>query len=81
MPRLRLAVGASRRPGEIIRYRVIETRGGTSHRGASREGELIAERVGEIIARRELKHELGSKSNAATGKPLALTLPARTTTP
>jgi len=32
---------------------LIETRGGTSHRVASRAGRLIAGRVGEIIARRE----------------------------
>lgn len=69
--------------GEIVGYRVIETRGGTSHRGASRAGRLIAGRVGEIIVRRELKHaESGSKSSAATltllvdkPKPRALGLP------
>ena len=44
--------------GEIVGYRVIETRGGTSHSGASRAGELIAERVGEILARREFKRRL-----------------------
>ena len=42
--------------GEIVGYRVIETRGSTSHRGASGAGQLIAGCVGEIIARRELKH-------------------------
>ena len=42
--------------GEIVGYRVIETRGGTSHGGASGAGELIADDVGEIIARRELGH-------------------------
>src|ERR1035438_6782689 len=42
--------------GEIVGYRVIETRGGMSHSGASRTGRLIAGRVGEIVARRELKH-------------------------
>ena len=41
--------------GEIVGDRVVETRGGTSHRGASR-ARVIAGRVGEIIARRELKH-------------------------
>jgi hypothetical protein len=41
--------------GEIVGYRVIETRG-TSYSGASRAGRLIAGRVGEILARRELKH-------------------------
>ena len=38
--------------GEIVGYRVIETRRGRSQRGASRAGELIA----EIVARRKLKH-------------------------
>jgi len=42
--------------GEIVGYRVIETRGSTWHSGASGAGQLIADRVGEIIARRELKH-------------------------
>jgi hypothetical protein len=41
--------------GEIVGYRVIESRGGTSHRGPSVAGQLIADRVGEIIARRELE--------------------------
>ena len=43
---------------EIVGYRVIETRGGRSRSGASRAGRLIAGRVGEIVARRELKHRL-----------------------
>ena len=42
--------------GEIVGYRVIETRRGRSQRGASRAGELIADRVAEIVARRKLKH-------------------------
>jgi hypothetical protein len=42
--------------GEIVGYRGIETRDGRSHSGASRAGRLIAGRVGEIVARRELKH-------------------------
>ena len=42
--------------GEIVGYRLIETRGGMSHSGASGAGELIADDVGEIIARRALKH-------------------------
>jgi hypothetical protein len=42
--------------GEIVGYRVIETRGSTSRSGASRAGELIADGVGEVIARRELEH-------------------------
>ena len=41
--------------GEIVGYRVIETRGGTSHRGVSRVGRVIAGRVSEIVARRGLK--------------------------
>ena len=42
--------------GEIGGYGVIKSRGGTSRSGATRAGQLIAGRVGEIIARRELKH-------------------------
>ena len=42
--------------GEIVGYRVIETRVSTAHSAASRAVELIAGRVGEIIARRELNH-------------------------
>jgi hypothetical protein len=42
--------------GEIVGYRLIESRGSTSHRGASGAGQVIADRVGEIIARRELGH-------------------------
>jgi hypothetical protein len=42
--------------GEIVRCRVIETRVSMSHSAASRAVELIADRVGEIVARRELKH-------------------------
>jgi hypothetical protein len=41
--------------GEIVGYRVIENCGSTSHSGASVAGQLIADRVGEITARRELK--------------------------
>jgi hypothetical protein len=75
--------------GEIVGYRVIETRGSTSRSGASRAVEMIADRVGEIIARREFKHALiRPQSNAATlalsvhdSKPLALALPARATKP
>jgi hypothetical protein len=40
---------------EIVGYRVVETPGSAWHSGASRAGRLIAGRVGEIIARRELK--------------------------
>ena len=75
--------------GEIVGYRVVETRGGTWDCGASGAGQLIADRVGEVIARRELgTQESGSKSKAATltvsahkSKPLALALPARATKP
>jgi hypothetical protein len=42
--------------GEIVGYRVIETRGSAWHSGASRAGQLVAGRVGGMIARRELKH-------------------------
>jgi hypothetical protein len=41
--------------GEIVGYRVIQTRGRTPS-GASAAGELTAGRGGEIIVRRELKH-------------------------
>ena len=75
--------------GEIVGYRVIETRVSTAHSAASRAVEMIADRVGEIIARREFKHALiRPQSNAATlalsahdSKPLALALPARATKP
>jgi hypothetical protein len=74
--------------GEIVRYRVIETRGSTSPHGASRAGRLIAGRVREIIARGELKHApIRPESKAATltlsaqqSKPLALALRARAKT-
>jgi hypothetical protein len=42
--------------GEIVGYRVIESPDGPSRSGASRAGQLIAGRVGEILARGELKH-------------------------
>ena len=42
--------------GELVGYRAIETRGSASPSGASRAVEMIADRVGEIIARREFKH-------------------------
>jgi hypothetical protein len=45
----------ARDPGDIVGYRVIETRGRTSHSGASVAGQLIADPVGEITAGRELK--------------------------
>ena len=75
--------------GEIVRYRVIETRGSTSPHGASRAGRLIAGRVREIIARGELKHApIRPESKTATltlsaqqSEPLALALRARATKP
>jgi hypothetical protein len=42
--------------GEIVGYRVIETRGSTSRRGAAGAGDVIADGVREVIARRELEH-------------------------
>ncbi len=41
--------------GDIVGYRVIETRGSTSDSGGSVAVQLIADRGGEITARRELK--------------------------
>jgi hypothetical protein len=75
--------------GELVGYRAIETRGSTSPSGASRAVEMIADRVGEIVARREFKHSrVRPQSNAATlalsvhdSKPLAVALPARATKP
>jgi hypothetical protein len=75
--------------GEIVGYRVIETRGSTSPHGASRAGRLIAGRVGEMIARGELTHApIRPESKAATltlsaqeSEPLALALRARATKP
>jgi len=75
--------------GEIVGYRVIETRGGQWHSGASGAGRLIA----GASARSSLDAswgtpESGPKLKAATltlsaemVKPLALALPARATTP
>jgi hypothetical protein len=75
--------------GEIVWWRAIETRGGLSHSGASVPGQLIVGRLGEIIARRELRRaRVRLESKAATltlsahkSKPLALALAARATTP
>jgi len=53
--------------GEIAGYRVIETRGSTSHSGASRAGRMVAGRVGEITARRELGASRAS-ATAASGE-------------
>jgi hypothetical protein len=74
---------------EIVGYRVIETRGSTSHSGASGAGQLIADRVGEIIVQRKLKHALvrleiercDADSVSPQLQPLALALPARAMTP
>jgi hypothetical protein len=53
--------------GEIVGCRAVETRVSTPHSGASAAGQLLADRVGEIIARRELStHESAPKSKAAT---------------
>ena len=35
---------------EIVGYRVIDSPDSSSHRGASRTGQLVAGRVGEILA-------------------------------
>ena len=73
--------------GEIVGYRLIEARGSTWHSGASGAGQLIADRVGAIIAQRELKHarvrlEI-ERCDADCVSPqvqsLALALPARAT--
>src|SRR5664279_6241600 len=50
--------------GEIVGYRVIENCGSTSRSGASVAGQLIADRVGEITARRELKPSRASTTRA-----------------
>ena len=49
---------------EIVGYRVIENYGITSQTGASVAGQLIADRVGEITARRELKPSRASITRA-----------------
>jgi hypothetical protein len=75
--------------GEIVGYRVIETRDSAWHSGASGAGQLIAHRVGEIIAQRELKHarvrleieRCDADSVSPQVHPLALALPVRATTP
>ena len=69
--------------GETVGYRVIETRGSMWHSGASGAGQLIADRVGEIIAQRELKHarvrleieRCDADSVSPHVQPLALALP------
>lgn len=75
--------------GEIVGYRLLETRGSTWHSGASGAGQLIADRVGEIIAQRELKHarvrleieRCDADSVSPQVQPIALALPARATKP
>ena len=75
--------------GELVGYRAIQTRGSVSSSGASRVVEMIADRVGEIIARPEVKHSrVRPQSNVATVAlsahdftPPVLALPARATTP
>ena len=75
--------------GETVGYRVIETRGSMWHSGASGAGQLIADRVGEIIAQRELKHarvrleieRCDADSVSPQVQPLGLALPARATKP
>ena len=74
--------------GEIVGYR-LETRGSTWHSGASGAGQLIADRVGAIIAQRELKHarvrleieRCDADSVSPQVQSLALALPARATKP
>jgi len=73
--------------GEIVGYRLIEIRRSTWHSGAS--GQLLADRVGEIIAQRELRHarvrleieRCDADSVSPQVQSLALALPARATTP
>jgi len=68
--------------GEMVGYR-LETRGSMWHSGASGAGQLIADRVGEIIAQRELKHarvrleieRCDADSVSPHVQPLALALP------
>jgi hypothetical protein len=75
--------------GEIVGYRLLETRGSTGGSGASGAGQLIADRVGEIVAQRELKHARGRREiercDADSVNPqvqtLALALPSSATTP
>jgi hypothetical protein len=50
---------------EIVGCRAIENCVSTSHSGASVAGQLIADRVGEITARRELKPSRASTTGAA----------------
>ena len=75
--------------GEIVGYRVVETRGSTRHSDASAGGRLIADRLGELIAQRDLRHarvrlEI-ERCDADCVSPqvqsLALALPARATKP
>src|SRR2546428_11715317 len=73
--------------GEIVGYRLLETRGSTWHGGASGAGRLIADHVGETIAQRELKHagvrleieRCDADSVSPQVQPLAFALPALAT--
>ena len=75
--------------GEIVGYRLLETRGSTWHSGASGAGQPIADRVGEVIAQRELKQarvrleieRCDADSVSPQVQSLALALPARATKP
>src|SRR2546422_4002341 len=75
--------------GEIVGYRLLETRGCTWHSGASGAGQPIADRAGEIIAQSELKRArvrleiecCDADSASPQVQPLALALPERATKP
>ena len=74
---------------EIVGYGAIETPGSTWHSDASGAGQPIADRVGEVIAQRELKQarvrleieRCDADSVSPQVQPLALALSARATTP
>ena len=65
--------------GEIVGYRVIESLDSLSDGGASRAGRLIAGRVGEILARGELKHRrrAGRGIEGCDALPVSLHVQAR----
>ena len=75
--------------GEIVGYRVAGSPGSASESGAEGAGQLIAGRVGEIIARRELKHarvrleieSCDAHSPSPRYKPSPLALPTRAAKP
>ena len=74
---------------EIVGYRAIETPGSTWHSDASGAGQPIADRVGEVIAQRELKQarvrleieRCDADSVSPQVQSLALALPAPATKP